>query len=326
MTDAASCSCRPHGVGLVLGDPGGRPAAGCCTGARRSGGSPEPTSGPSAAGAQQADRRPARSTPPGTCRSRPRRPTGGPVAPGLQVRRGGVLHHPRWAPAARRRPTATACVVTRPGRGIRPRARDPHRDRGRGSGLGGRRAPARRERRAPHRSRSTGSSTTLPVLDDDLDAHRRSTGAGPREKRPVTTGMPPGSTVRQSRRGRGGHDHPMMFDRLRGRAAVGRRPGLGRAPRVVVGLHVSASIASPTPATLLGAGELLRPGRDRARSRATSTPRRARPSCSRATASTGCRARVHRWLRARDAAPDDPAAADAQHVGGGLLRPPTRAS
>ncbi|MGN7860424.1 alpha-galactosidase [Microbacterium sp. 22303] len=84
-------------------------------------------------------------------------------------------------------------------------------------------------------------------------------GRWTREKRPVVTAMPAGSVVRQSRRGRPGHDSPTLFA-----ASVG-------APRFDDGSVWVAHVAWSTDVTYrvdritdavtqLGGGELLRPG------------------------------------------------------------------
>lgn len=84
-------------------------------------------------------------------------------------------------------------------------------------------------------------------------------GRWTREKRPVLTEMPAGSTVRQSRRGRPGHDAPTLFA-----ASIG-------APRFDEGAVWAAHVAWSADVTYradrvtdsvtqLGGGELLRPG------------------------------------------------------------------
>ncbi|WP_350348276.1 alpha-galactosidase [Agromyces sp. G08B096] len=176
--------------------------------------------------------------------------------PGLQLRRDGVLLRPRWK-LGEVRTSATGFACT---------ARDE------ASGLeldlvisieaGGVVA-------VDHRLRHAGGEGRLPVEVEWVEATLpvpKSTdrlltfdGRWSREKRPVTTAMPAGSIVRQSRRGRPGHDAPMLFAALEGE------------PRWRTGRVWAAHVAWSSDATyrldhvtdsaiLVGGGEVLRPG------------------------------------------------------------------
>lgn len=85
------------------------------------------------------------------------------------------------------------------------------------------------------------------------------TGRWTREKAPVTGELPPGAVLRQSRRGRPGHDQPWLY-------ALTTEPPRNRDGEVwAVHLGWPADTGyrtdrSPEFPTLLGAGELLRPG------------------------------------------------------------------
>lgn len=99
---------------------------------------------------------------------------------------------------------------------------------------------------------------TLPVprQADHLTAFG---GRWTREKAPVTSVLQPGPTVRESRRGRGGHDSPwvsiLSAGAPRNRAGEAWAVHLGWSADLV---HRVDRVSEHT--TLLGAGELLRPG------------------------------------------------------------------
>ena len=129
-------------------------------------------------------------------------------------------------------------------------------------------------------------------------------GRWTREKRPVTTVMPPGATVRQTRRGRPGHDATTMLLASEGTPACNG----GR----VWGVH--AAWPSDTSyrldrltdqVTRIGAGELLRPGEMVLAPGAEY----AAPDVGfvySAGGIDGLAARMHTWLRARPQHPTSP--------------------
>ena len=236
--------------------------------------------------------------------------------PGMQLRRGGVLHHARWVETDR---IATADA-------LEVRARDA------ASGLvltirvaieaGG---VVWVEQRLRHDGETETAHVEVEWLESALpvptttDSLTTFDGRWTREKRPVTTGMPSGSTVRQSRRGRPGHDAPTV-------AIASERPplwGSGRlwAAHAAWSSDVTYRVDRVTDAvTLIGAGELLRPGelvlapgqeyaraagRVRVQPGGARRPRRADP---------------HVDARAGTASVV-PTPSGPEHVGGGLLRP-----
>ena len=96
----------------------------------------------------------------------------------------------------------------------------------------------------------------VPTTTDTLTTFD---GRWTREKRPVTTPMPAGSTVRQSRRGRPGHDSPTML--IASEHAPRWRDGRSWAVHLAWSSDASYRVDRVTDAvTLIGAGELLRPG------------------------------------------------------------------
>jgi alpha-galactosidase len=129
-------------------------------------------------------------------------------------------------------------------------------------------------------------------------------GRWAREKRPVVTVMPPGSTVRQSRRGRPGHDAATMLV-----ASVGEPQWQsGR----MWGVHVAWSSDTSyrldritDQRTRIGAGELLRPGEIVL----GAGEDYAAPDVAFVYADDGMdglAARVHTWLRGRPQHPSSP--------------------
>ncbi|MEV7972172.1 alpha-galactosidase [Cellulomonas sp. NPDC089187] len=99
---------------------------------------------------------------------------------------------------------------------------------------------------------------TLPV-PSRAERFTTFTGRWTREKAPVTGTLPPGAMLRQSRRGRPGHDQPWLLaltaDQPRNRS--------GEVWAVHLGWPADTSYRTdrgPEFPTLLGAGELLRPG------------------------------------------------------------------
>jgi alpha-galactosidase len=241
-----------------------------------------------------------RQTPPGTLDAAwqlslsPQEGDGWSGRPGMQLRRAGVTHHARWRVSG----------IEADGRSLTVQARD--------------------AASALRLSISVGIETGGVVWVDHALAHEGGADAEPvdvdwleatlplpsttdtlltfdgrwtREKRPVVTPIPAGATVRQSRRGRPGHDSPV--------AAIA---GIG-APRwqdgELWGVHLAWSsdltmrVDRVTDAvTLIGAGELLRPGEIRlGPGDEYRTPRAAFVYTT--AGLDGFAHRVHTWLRAR---------------------------
>ncbi|GHJ08802.1 alpha-galactosidase [Micromonospora humidisoli] len=144
---------------------------------------------------------------------------------------------------------------------------------------------------------------TLPVpkTADHLTAF---SGRWTREKSPLTTAMPRGTTTRESRRGRGGHDAPWVTI-----ASVGS-PHNRRGEAWAVHLGWSADVRHRTDrvtehVTLLGVGELLRRGEMRlAPGESYRTPT-AYFAWS-AAGLDGIADRFHTWTRARPQHPRTP--------------------
>ncbi|KQM80897.1 alpha-galactosidase [Agromyces sp. Leaf222] len=176
--------------------------------------------------------------------------------PGLQLRRGGVLLRPRWrvttSPSTADRFECTAVdeasglrltfVVAIEAGGI-----------------------VRLEQRLRH----AGSPDALPVEVDWLEGilpvpttadHQLSfDGRWTREKRPVVTGLPAGATVRQTRRGRPGHDSPALLALSEG--APRWSSGRVWAAHVAWSSDVTYRVDRITDSvTQFGGGELLQPG------------------------------------------------------------------
>lgn len=221
--------------------------------------------------------------------------------PGMQLRRAGVLHHARWVETDR-----TATVDS-----IEVHARDA------ASGLiltirvaieaGG---VAWVEQRLRHDGEPDAAPVEVEWLESALPAPTTTDtlttfdGRWTREKRPVTTGMPAGSTVRQSRRGRPGHDAPTVI------IASERPPlwGSGRlwAAHAAWSSDVTYRVDRVTDAvTLIGAGELLRPGEMvLAPGQEYAAPRVAFVFSG--AGLDGLAARTHTWMRGRAQHPSSP--------------------
>lgn len=126
-------------------------------------------------------------------------------------------------------------------------------------------------------------------------------GRWTREKRPVVTAMTAGATVRQSRRGRPGHDAPTLMA-----ASVGApRFADGRiwAAHVAWSADVTYRVDRITDAvTQLGGGELLRPGEVALEPGAEYVAPDVLFAYS-ADGMDGIAAALHHWLRARTAHP-----------------------
>ncbi|KJL41087.1 alpha-galactosidase [Microbacterium trichothecenolyticum] len=214
--------------------------------------------------------------------------------PGMQLRRDGVVHHARW----------DVTGIDADDRSVTVQARDA--------------ASALRlsitagieaggvvwvQHALAHDGEAGATSVDVDWLEATLpvpsttDTLLTFDGRWTREKRPVVTPMPAGATVRQTRRGRPGHDNPV--------AAIA---GIG-APRwqhgALWGVHLAWSSDLTTrvdrvtdAVTLIGAGELLRPGEIRL---APGDEYRAPRAAFVYTAEglDGFAHRVHTWLRAR---------------------------
>ena len=221
--------------------------------------------------------------------------------PGMQLRRGGVVHHPRWRLDGIEADHSSVAVV----------ARDEASALRLSISIG---IEAGGVVWVQHALAHEGGADAPPVEVDWLEAtlpvptstDRLLTfdGRWTREKRPVVTAMPAGATVRQSRRGRPGHDSPVAAIAAIGepRWAAGELWGV----HLAWSSDLSMRVDRVTDAvTLIGAGELLRPGEivlaagDEYRS-----PRAA--FVHTADGLDGFAARVHTWLRAR---PQHPASA-----------------
>ena len=218
--------------------------------------------------------------------------------PGMELRRRGVLHHARWRVTAvdasqTADESATRCVIV---------ASDA------ASGL----------RLTIELSIEVGGVLWMQHslrLDDDaepvevgwleptlpvppgVDSLLTFDGRWTREKRPVALALPPGSNVRQSRRGRPGHDAPLASIVSRGPAQWGSGE--------VWGIHLawSSDVTMRTDrvtdaAPLIGAGELLRPGEVVLEAGGSyDTPRAAFVYSSEGL--DGFAGRMHEWMRSR---------------------------
>lgn len=144
---------------------------------------------------------------------------------------------------------------------------------------------------------------TLPV-PKTADHLTSFSGRWSREKSPLTALMPRGTTVRESRRGRGGHDTPWVT--LASAGAPKNRSGEVWA----VHLGWSADVRHrtdrvPEHVTALGAGELLRPGEIRLEPGETHRTPTAYFSWSH-TGLDGVADRFHTWMRHRPQHPGSP--------------------
>ncbi|MGF0118209.1 alpha-galactosidase [Promicromonospora sp. Marseille-Q5078] len=245
-----------------------------------------------------------RQTPPGTLDAAWRLPVvpqegdGWSGRPGLLVTRGGLPAFPRWAAAVERPDDATLVVTaTDAAAGLTLRTRL-------GIGTGGLVL-------VDHELVNDGAESldvawleaTLPVpkAADHLTSFG---GRWTREKSPTTTAMPPGATVRESRRGRGGHDAPWVT--LVSAGAPRNRGGEVWAVHLGWSADVRHRVDRVTEhPTLLGAGELLRPGEIRLAPGAAYRAPTAYFAWSDAGLD-GVAGRFHTWLRARPQHPRTP--------------------
>ncbi|GAA5038624.1 alpha-galactosidase [Microbacterium fluvii] len=221
--------------------------------------------------------------------------------PGLQLRRRGVLHHPRWVVEGEPTVAAASVSVTAAdaASGLRLVATLAI-DTG---GVVWARQRLELAADADEPVEIEWLEPTMPV-PSTVDTLLTFGGRWTREKRPVSLAFPPGSSVRQSRRGRPGHDSPVAIIASRGPA----RWGEGE----VWGAHAAWSSDATyrtdrvTDAiTLLGAGEMLRPGELVLQpGESTSSPGIAFVYSDGGL--DGFAWRVHEWMRARPQHPRTP--------------------
>jgi len=218
--------------------------------------------------------------------------------PGLLATREGRPVYPRWSAAVERTGEAQALVTatdTAAGLVLRSRIE---------IGAGGLVLLG-------HEIENTGEApleiawleATLPV-PKTADHLTSFAGRWSREKSPLTTLMPRGTTVHESRRGRGAHDTPWVT--LASVGAPKNRSGEVWA----VHLGWSADVRHRTDrvtehVTALGAGELLRPGEIRLEPGETHRTPTAYFSWSR-TGLDGVADRFHTWMRHRPQHPGSP--------------------
>ncbi|GAA1695283.1 alpha-galactosidase [Glycomyces endophyticus] len=144
---------------------------------------------------------------------------------------------------------------------------------------------------------------TLPV-PKAADSLTQFAGRWTREKSPLTTPMPRGTTVRESRRGRGGHDAPWVT--LASKGTPRNRDGAVWA----VHLGWSADVRHRVDRvnehlTAIGAGELVRPGEIRLAAGESYRTPTAYFAWS-AAGLDGVADRFHTWMRARPQHPSTP--------------------
>ncbi|MHA6522811.1 alpha-galactosidase [Tessaracoccus sp. G1721] len=218
--------------------------------------------------------------------------------PGLQVHRGGRLLNPRW--------TVTSTVDD--GTCVTLTAED---------SSGGLELVSRLEAAEAgvvwvcHTLRNSGDSPLgVDWLEATLPVPRSAThlttldGRWSREKRPVTTRVPAGSTVRQTRRGRPGHDSPTFH--LLSEGEPRWHEGRVWAAHVAWSADVTYRIDRLTEAVpSMGGGEMLRPGE------VVLAPGEAYAAPSVAfvfsdSGIDGVADRVHTWLRSRPEHPTGP--------------------
>ena len=246
-----------------------------------------------------------RQTPPGTLDAAwqvslsPQEGDGFTGRPGMQLRRRGVLHHPRWRVGEVVSGEWDITVVADDAAsGLRLRI-------GLAIEAGGV-VWVDQRLELPEGAEPVEIGwleATLPV-PAGADALLTFDGRWTREKRPVALDLPPGSTVRQSRRGRPGHDAPVAAIVSRGAA----RWGEGE----VWGVHAawSSDVTMRTDrltdaVPLIGAGELLQPGEIVLGGGEHFAAARVAFVYS-ADGLDGFAARVHTWMRARPQHPRAP--------------------
>jgi alpha-galactosidase len=211
--------------------------------------------------------------------------------PGLLVVADGVALYPRWTVTEAERGTAELVVTAKdPALGLTLRS---HLEIGSGGLV-----------LLRHELLNDGPAVvdvhwleaTLPV-PRSADHLTQFTGRWSREKVPVTTAMPAGSTVRQTRRGRSGHDAPWVT--LASSSTPRNRTGEVWATHLGWSSDVTHRVDHLTEhSTLLGAGELVRPGEIRlAPGESYRTP--VAYFAWSPTGLDGVADRFHAWMRAR---------------------------
>jgi alpha-galactosidase len=144
---------------------------------------------------------------------------------------------------------------------------------------------------------------TLPV-PKAADHLTQFAGRWTREKSPLTAPMPRGTTVRESRRGRGGHDGPWVT--LASEGAPRNRGGDVWAVHLGWSADVRHRVDRVNEhVTALGAGELVRPGEIRLAPGGTYRTPTAYFAWS-ATGLDGIGERFHTWMRSRPQHPATP--------------------
>ncbi|WP_109212276.1 MULTISPECIES: alpha-galactosidase [Microbacterium] len=241
-----------------------------------------------------------RQTPPGTLDAAwqvslsPQEGDGWSGRPGMQVRRDGVVHHARWVVTDLETDDGSLRVEARDAASALRLSITVGIERGGVVWVQHALAHAGGPEAAPVDVDWLEATLPVPSTTDTLLTFD---GRWAREKRPVVTPMPAGATVRQSRRGRPGHDSPIAAI-----AAIGE-------PRwqtgALWGVHLAWSSDLTTrvdrvtdAVSLIGAGELLRPGEIRlAPGDEYRAPRAAFVHTD--AGLDGFAGRVHTWLRAR---------------------------
>ncbi|MFI2105532.1 alpha-galactosidase [Isoptericola sp. NPDC019693] len=245
-----------------------------------------------------------RQTPPGTLDAAwrlpllPQESDGWSGRPGLLVTRAGVPVYPRWETAVERPDDATAVITAVDeacGLTLRTRVE---------VGAGGLVL-------LDHQLVNDGVDplevawleATLPV-PKTADHLTTFGGRWTREKSPLTTPMPRGTTVRESRRGRGGHDTPWVTLASEGAPRGGE--GQVWATHLGWSADVRHRVDRVTEhVSLLGTGELLRPGEVVLVPGASYRAPTAYFAWS-DRGLDGVSARFHAWLRARPGHPQTP--------------------
>ncbi|WP_051433087.1 alpha-galactosidase, partial [Promicromonospora kroppenstedtii] len=211
--------------------------------------------------------------------------------PGLLVAAGGISLYPRWTVTEAERDPASLLVTARDG-DLRLTLRT-HLEIGAGGLV-----------LLWHELTNDGPEPVdvhwlealLPV-PRSADHLTQFTGRWSREKSPVTTALPGGSTVRQTRRGRSGHDAPWVTVASSGEPS--NRTGEAWATHLGWSADVTHRVDHLTEhTTLLGAGELVRPGEVRLATGATYRTPVAYFAWSPAGLD-GVADRFHTWMRAR---------------------------
>jgi alpha-galactosidase len=211
--------------------------------------------------------------------------------PGLLVVSDGIPLYPRWTAATAERSAAALSVTARDANlGLTLRS---HLEIGEG-GLVLLRHELTND--GPAAVDVHWLEATLPV-PRSADHLTQFSGRWSREKVPVTTAMPGGSTARQTRRGRSGHDAPWVTAASSGTPR--NRTGEVWATHLGWSADVTHRVDHLTEhATLLGAGELVRPGEIRLAPGETYHAPVAYFAWSPAGLD-GVADRFHTWLRAR---------------------------